>query len=255
MKYIIFSLIIVFTFASLDQPAAVESEEACCYCEVGNFPENQKKFFHTGCEFWLKSQSHCVSKEVVPQNTDYSFFSCPSERLKIGYVGHWSNSQETWNYLQNSILPLFKRKFREIELDNTACRSIDRPEFLLKKILEQNWGNSLRLVVEGNQVDSVGLWEKLLGPSINLKAKVDTEIGKVTYPNCKKFLNRPCMKDVQLSQSGYCQRGDKSFSFRGTSSTMLQEIACCKVEEVGRGEDSTTAVRFLWTDKKNCTVL
>ena len=165
-----------------------------CYCEVGNYPPDQQKFFRAGCDLWLKDQKNCDFKKTVSQNYNYRSVVDfkKTNQLKIGYVGHWSNASETIQHLHEHIVPLAKEFSISLDVDNTACKALDDPYYVNDYLKTQRLPANSAITYKGNQVNSVGLWEKLLGPSLNLNASVSSVTQQVSFPRCLLFEGRNC---------------------------------------------------------------
>ncbi len=217
----------------------------CCFCEIGDLPASQQSFFKMGCNMWLKTQKNCDVKAVVPQNANYADMnlSCRNGEMSVGYVGHWESSYQTVNYLQRSIVPAIKNHNVSVQVNNTACRSMSAPDDVFKfvKGLALPTGKSLSVV--GNQVLSVGKWDILLGSSINFIAGASSNKDSVQYPSCKSFKDRPCMQQIQQNESAVCIAGNKKQT----------QLTCCGVEEMSMGESSQMQLKFVWTEKLNCS--
>lgn len=178
--------IFLFVFTTIASITSFASK--CCYCEIGNYPQNQQSFFKMGCNLWLGSQKNCDVKEIVPQNSRYDQMDlqCKNGDLVVGYVGHWGSSYETVDYLQRTIVPVIKNQNVSVKVDNTACLSMSSPKVVFDFVKSLNLPEGKNLSVVGNQVISIGKWDTLLGSSINFGAMVSADKEEIQYPSCKK---------------------------------------------------------------------
>jgi hypothetical protein len=219
---------------------SVANADKCCFCEVGTDPANQMGFFKKGCQLWLNMQKNCDSKEIVPERTQYQFRDLKCDNLAIGYVGHWSSALETAIYLRDFIAPTMQKfALKNVVVDNTACSGMNNPEIVSTVVHSIPLNPGQRLEVVGNQADSIGMWEVILGPSYNFWARVESDKPGITFPSCRQFEDRPCLTNVQYGQGGRCV--DRS--------GQLKSLKCCTVVE-NRGE--TNLSRVVWSEPQYC---
>jgi hypothetical protein len=241
-KWIFAILILLFSQLSF-------SANKCCYCEIGDGPANEIGFFKLGCNMWLAKQNDCAFKQTVEQNYPYADIStndlvCANGgTMNVGYVGHWSGSKETVTYLKKILLPAIRRHAMTINFDNTACKAMQDPNMVQSFIVRERLPNGTALNARGNQVDSIGLWEKVFGKSPNFWAIASTDHPNVQYPDCASFENMNCMQNVQLNEKAVC----KSNSHGGK----LRTLACTEVKTriIGpnnRGYD----IHYIWVAAK-----
>ncbi|MFZ4404491.1 MAG: hypothetical protein ACOYOK_10355 [Pseudobdellovibrionaceae bacterium] len=177
-----------------------------CYCEVGEYPSGQQKFFKVGCDIWLSEQKNCDVKEKVPQNFDYTqlaeFSSAKTEDqaplLVVGFVGHFSGSREMISYLNQSIVPILKTG-ASVEVDNTACLSMKNPDFVLQYVKSLELPKNQTLKVTGNQATSIGKWDVVLGRSKNVPAVATSQSTEVIYPSCKRNQGMNCIQQIKFN--------------------------------------------------------
>lgn len=213
-----------------------------CYCEIGAYPQDQQKFFRIGCQIWLGEQENCQIKKIVPQFYNYlnEWNYSRTTKLHIGFVGHWSNSDETMNYLDEQIFPMLRQNINHIEIDNTACKALDRPYEVQNHINRERLPANVTLKLKGHQVNSVGKWDKLIGNSFNLDAMVSTIHGQPAFSSCKYFEGKSCLHTVQLNDSGLCLNQNQK----------LKKLTCCKrLVDSGNGEDMTPQEKYLWSER------
>jgi hypothetical protein len=233
---------VIISLYAVGANTAAASTKAC-FCEVGSKPENQVRAFSLGCSMWLRTQKNCVSKQKVSEGTDYSRLNLPlgTSDVSIGYVGHWFNSGETVIYLQNVVTPLMKQKNVSVTIDNTACKAMENPLQVLDHVKRLRLQDHQSLVIRGNQVNSVGKWDIILGSNFNFYAIVSSITREITYPRCKGFQNGACLPKVQLNEVGTCV--DKN--------GQQAQLRCCKVR---KGPiDRSSIDRFAWLSENECS--
>ncbi|HPI41855.1 MAG TPA: hypothetical protein PLJ21_13680, partial [Pseudobdellovibrionaceae bacterium] len=194
---------------------ATDAAKKCCICETGNYPKEEIGFFYQGCRFWLDDQKNCSSQWIVEENTNYSVkhkeigLDCINGSLKIGFVGHWFNSQQTLKYIDKILLPAMKTLNVDVSVENTACLAMENAssvqEHIVKRSQESRWPAGKQMVFAGNQASSVGIWEKFMGSGYNFTATAATFISEVFYPSCKTFENRNCLVSVQKNEQAHCR--------------------------------------------------
>lgn len=214
-----------------------------CYCEIGAYPTNQQKFFRTGCSLWLKDQRNCDQKKIVSQDFNYRselIANSSISKLRIGYVGHWSGSEETVRYLDFNIIPVIKDFSVSVDIDNTACLAMKDPYYVRDYIWQQRLPANATLTFKGNQVNSVGKWDFILGPSLNLVAQASSNNYQVSFPRCLLFEGRSCLENPQSNNSGLCLDDQKK----------LKRLTCCqKLIDVGIGDAPSYQEKFIWSDQ------
>lgn len=217
----------------------------CCYCEIGQYPENQQGFFKMGCNIWLAAQKNCDVKEIVPQNTNYSEgdLQCKGGDLVVGYVGHWGSSYETVRYLANRIVPAMQKHGVSVEVDNTACLAMSQPHTVLDYVKGLGLPENQSLSVSGNQVLSIGKWDAVLGDSVNFGAKVSSTQSAVMYPLCKRFRGYNCIGQIQLQNFGTCMEEDGQ----------LKKLGCCAVPGSPQPDGmNVPTTNYIWTEGESC---
>jgi hypothetical protein len=228
----------------------------CCICETFKGIAKERPFYELGCNLWLSRQLGC-NKKILRQfegTTDENLVTykplevpaeCEGGRLRLGYVGHWSSTLQSLRYLQNNVIPAMKKYDVDIDIDNTACTSMQVGEVFskIKNNLGIPRGKTLRF--RGNQVTSIGEWQSI-DPLVkaNVPAVWDSRREGIEYPSCKNFSNQPCIhmqvgsfircrhlqtKNVQLLQ---CRQSSKSRRFWTTpTDTALGWMALKNIQE------------------------
>ncbi len=177
----------------------------CCICQTGAKPENQTHWFKKGCHAWLSKQKSCTSKKIVGIEKDSiieSAASCEDGKVKLGYVGHWGNSNELINFIENSLAPTIKYYNVEVDYDQTACTSMNKPRVIERFFKTLNLNR--KLTIKGNQVTSTGIWDDYLPHKTNFWAKIDSEEKKIEFPSCSEFENKTCFGKYQKNEFGKC---------------------------------------------------
>jgi hypothetical protein len=195
----------------LSMVAQVSFASTSCICQTGSMPKEQIPFFKAGCKMWLMSRT-CDEKKTVSVDEDLSKILSPDVRggkLELGYVGHWPSADETIYFLEQKILPLMTKLDIDVLVDNTACLGMDNA-FIVQNYLAQQKINGLKNKLEftGNQVISIGMWDKILIGHHNLYASASTETDKVSYPACSEFELKVCSRKDQKNQTGLCENNE-----------------------------------------------
>ncbi len=188
-----------------------------CICQYPNtdthYGQGKKGeigFYKLGCAYWYQTQKDCRLTETIDINDSLKPFLDKrirsDEKIKIGYVGHWSGSYTTLKYLDNEIKPLLDRYRVSIEIDNTACEPLNDPKLVYNHIKKYELQEGTFLRVEGAQGTSIGMWDKLSRNYrfADLLAYADTRETSPGYPDCSKYLNQKCTKH-QANEYGYCK--------------------------------------------------
>jgi hypothetical protein len=210
-----------------------------CFCETGNFPQNEIKYFKLGCQIWLSEQANCTNQEIVPTGTSYVDRRMASEpgQVNIGYVGHWASAGQLVNYLKDTVKPLLDSGL-SVSIDNTACLSMDQPEKVLSYVESLQLPANQELKIKGNQANSIGEWEALVGSGFNFWAKVTSGRNEIEFPNCDDFEHYACLKRYQLNHHGRC------LDSRGN----LIQLTCCQVA----ADSEIEPAYYQWEQKENC---
>lgn len=197
---------------------------ACCACQTGSYPSEQVPFFSAGCKLWLAGQNNCDQSMTIPVAAGVSALpeSCDGKVVKLGYVGHWSSAYESANFLDILMYDGVQKRKMSFEVDNTACRGMDRPEQVTERMSQAQFPAGQYITYKANQVVSVGMWDGLLIGKSNLWAQYDSRTQQTTYPTCKEFERKGCtdLGGLQTGETGSCRETDGS----------LKELSCCPIE-------------------------
>jgi len=177
----------------------------CCICQTGSSPENQIHWFKKGCRAWLSKQKSCTSKQVVGVDKNSMINSakaCEGGKVKLGYVGHWGNSNQLIDFIESSLAPTINFYNVEIDYDQTACTSMNKPG-LIENFFE-GLNLSKKLTIKGNQVTSTGIWDDYLPHKTNFWAKIDSDNKEIEFPSCSQFENKTCFGKYQKNEFGRC---------------------------------------------------
>jgi hypothetical protein len=237
-------LLTLFFSASLVGNFAVAQD--CCVCEIGKDPEHQQGFFELGCRLWLGEQKGCASKVTVVQGTDYrslDFNRCsPQGRIRLGYVGHWRDSWQSIFYLRYRVVPLARERRQSVIVDNTACLAMKEPERVLESLRQERLPPGLFIHFRGNQVESVGKWDKIFGRSINVWAEARTDHADVIFPACRDFEDKACFSGNQLEDRPRCR------SAQGE----LITLRCCQKEDLYSEGGAMNSNSYFWKKVQDC---
>lgn len=186
----------------------------CCICQTDTSPEEHIKWYKTGCKMWLLSKG-CPMGEVISQDDnikDHIPKSCEGKKLKLGYVGHWSSSNQTVNYIKK-IMDVINEKQLSLQYENTACRAIDNPQAIKDYLSEIKPGlNGREVSISGNQAISTGMWDPILPGKHNINSTVTTSSDSIAYPSCRKLVDKGCWAMFQEGETGICEEEDSSKS-------------------------------------------
>lgn len=214
-----------------------------CVCQTGAEPVSEIKFFKAGCSAWLKVQ-RCDERKMVSINDDLDALLKNSENggtLKLGYVGHWSSSNQTNHFLKERIIPLSKKKNMNVNIDNSACSAMSDAfivQDLLTKAKEE--GLQTKITFKGNQAISLGLWNWFIGFTYNLPATASTEFQNAKFPKCEEFENKSCSESFQDKENGFCVNEIRQ----------LERLQCNKMEKiVVNSESEMKVIEHSWERK------
>lgn len=216
-----------FLFLVVQRPGFLLANEIHCICQFGTTPIYQIPFFKLGCLKWLHEQNRCDSIKIIElpdfKNSFHEInlpYSAKDGLLKLGYVGHWANTQDSALYILKVILPTIEKNNVNVLIDNTACKGAEVPQLIVNSakltpiIFPQNhW-----IKYKANQVISVGMWSSFgLPSSINFGAIVTLPDGVIDYPSCTDFDGKFCLNSIQKNQKANCLN----------NSNQIQELQCC----------------------------
>jgi hypothetical protein len=155
-------------------------------------------FYKMGCAAWLLSETQCRKEKIIDINLSLEPYLNErirsNEKIRIGFVGHWSSSRELVRYLDADIVPLMKKYNTSIEVDNTACSGMSDPESVQAYLEGIEISDETYLRVEASQVTSIGMWDKLSISfrKADLVAFGDTRGSDNMYPKCEIFYKKRC---------------------------------------------------------------
>jgi hypothetical protein len=178
-----------------------------CACEIG-WDKNEKFFYRLGCDMWL-GKFKCDSKKVIDRKPgtklqQYLPKIKSGDTLAIGYVGHWYNTRETLNYVENQLLPIAKTKGVQVLYDNTACNPMQDPEGVQDYLMELNIPQTSLVQVKGNQNISIGMWDDVHVGKTSFYAYASTEWSTAKFPPCNAFEGKVCSAAAQAGERGRC---------------------------------------------------
>jgi len=166
-------------------------------------------FYKMGCAAWLLSETKCRKEKIIDINKSLEPYLDQkiryNEKIRIGFVGHWSSSRELVRYLSADIVPLMTKYNIPIEVDNTACSGMSDPESVQAYLETVQKSDESYLRVEASQVTSIGMWDKLSISfrKADLVAYGDTRGGDNMYPKCEVFHRKRCT-GFQSREIGKC---------------------------------------------------
>ena len=200
MKLLLLSLVLItLSFNSFAQ-------NDYCLCETGNSPKLEVPLYRAGCKLWLASEA-CDGKKVISIDDDLDLAiprSFDGKKVKLGYVGHWSSTGESAEFIMKRILPLNQSRGISFFIHNTACYSTDRTLNLQTFMNVLDVAPGTVITFQGNQTASVGMWEKFIPFKENMYSIVSTNLSKPIFPACIEFEGKRCLGRIQLNEVGIC---------------------------------------------------
>lgn len=182
------------------------AQDDFCLCETGNSPKNEVPFYRAGCKLWLASQS-CHEKKVISIDDDLDSAiprTSDGKKVKLGYVGHWSTTGESIDYILDRILPLNKGRRISFFIHNTACYAT-KDTYILQDLMNLiNIDPETSITFQGNQAASVGMWEKFIPFKENMYSIVGSNLSAPIFPPCEEFQGKRCLGSIQLNEQGFC---------------------------------------------------
>lgn len=218
MRRSLITLLFLFSFSTLAD---------VCICQYpgldakyGGANKGEIGFYKLGCAAWLLAQTQCRSQVVINENANLNEYigqiRSTEEKIKIGYVGHWTSSKTTIDYLDDIIYPMIMKYKVPVHVENTACSSMDNPQTVFDKLDEYKLPSGAYIRYKGNQTTSFGLWNKVITKynKANLYAIADTRYKSPLYPYCDDYKGRSCI-EAQNKDIGSC-----------ISNGQLQKLQC-----------------------------
>jgi hypothetical protein len=197
-------LVTLVSAASLTEKAQAGTH---CLCQYGAEPVSEQFLFKIGCDMWFKQKTDCTTTSMEQIQETGALALPESDRggiVKLGYVGHWSDSAETEDFIANVVVPTVTESQVSVEVENTACDPMDDAvsvqNFLHGLILPT--GKYVRMW--GTQTISVGLWNEVLPGRPNLWAIADSRWTEPQYPTCPQYQDYACNTLEQKGESGFC---------------------------------------------------
>jgi hypothetical protein len=259
--------------------------KTACVCQIGLDPFYQRGIFRMGCDRWLREQPNCDFSVIQDLSTEKGPLALDASvtrgTLRLGYVGHWANTIESYNYFQQTVAPTMNKYKVAVAWDNTACSGLAKPESFLELLnIEKDYSLRMQeidrqsnknreiiaqmtkgrytptpvreipfwmtapLIYRANQTRSVGLWDRyIMASSSNLWAMVNVKQNKITFPTCEAFLSQPCTAPYQLKETGRCR----------IPSGRLKSIVCCEKPDASFGNDQTSTYQGAsWVEGTKC---
>ena len=212
MKSFIFIVLIV---------AASISYADICICQYpdldakyGDANKGEITFYRAGCNLWLAMEKGCRLKRIANINKDLKPFLSKKiknrETVRLGFVGHWSSSNELIRYLDGVVEPLLKRFRNSFMIDNTACYAMESPQKVYDHIKKYAITKGHYLRVKGNQTTSISMWQTLSANTVkgNFFAVADSRKVAASYPYCSAYHKKRCTK-YQRRESASCIKDGK----------------------------------------------
>lgn len=195
-----------------------------CICQ---YPKEDARFgegvrgeigsYKMGCALWLIKEKDCRREKIMSINRPLEPFLSRvlrnTEKVRVGYVGHWSSSEEMVGYLKSDIEPL-RQKFQvPFVITNTACLAMENAHIVQDYVKTIPSSDKAYLAVEGTQTTSIGVWDEVIPHKrkADLIASVDSRQLAPVYPHCKEFLRKGCTA-FQEAEKGFCSEDDGSLS-------------------------------------------
>ncbi len=182
-----------------------------CACEKGK-NQNEKFFFKTGCDLWLRTKK-CDTKKVVyrkPTQKLSQFLPTPKagDIYELSYVGGWNNFSQTIRYVDSQVVPLAQKKGVDVRFDNTGSRPMADPEAVQEYLMNLSIPSGSQILIKGSQVDSLGMWDELFYRKYNFYAYASTQWTNPKFLPCEKIENKVCSAAYQADQRGRCYDGN-----------------------------------------------
>lgn len=176
-----------------------------CLCQTGATPLVQTPAFWTGCQVWLRAQNECSEKRTdgfggaleLPRHWR-------NGTLRLGYVGHWDNANQTISVLRNDILPALADRRLNLDWRNSACGPMDDPEYVQNELPYMRFERGTFVRIIGAQTISMGQWSGLLPTSANVPATADSRRQQPSFPRCSDYQNEACLSRWQDGRRVTC---------------------------------------------------
>jgi hypothetical protein len=227
------------------EPSMAVEKRDLCICQTGTAPSNEIKFFKLGCKTWNMTQ-RCDEK--ITMSLDDSIEDVLAQRpgvksVKLGYVGHWSSSRESNEFIREKVLPSVKKYKVYFDIHNSACSSMDNP-YQVKSFFKKLGPDARYIHMYGYQAISTGGWDPILPGKNNFWSAVNGNSLEVKFPNCKEYEQKQCMGMFQNDEEGVCyNEKDKKFV---TLKCLERTRKVTMQNPNGRGVTQLNQTRFEW---------
>lgn len=173
-----------------------DETERVCVCEVQakrNSNAKEYPFYRAGCSNWLARQK-CSVKKIVEEGDSIDDLLVGGEKsaLIMGYVGHWSGSEESIRYLEERIEPIVKKHDVTVYYDNTACSGASDPVAMLNHLSELDPEVGKKIILKANENVSVGEWDGVLKLFVKSNAPVVTCSDAIQVQHCSRYQDKNC---------------------------------------------------------------
>ncbi len=249
MKLLFSIMLITLSFTS-------QAQDDLCLCETGNSPKVEIPFYRAGCKLWLASQA-CQEKKVISIDDDLDSAiprSLDGKKIKLGYVGHWSSTGESAQFIIERILPINQNRGISFFIHNTACYSTQqtlRFQELMKLLVI---APETAITFQGNQAASVGMWERFTPYNENMYSVVGTNLSRPIFPACEEFEGKLCLGRIQLNEEGICTSVVKGQKLNQTLVCQKVKVKVKKINSKKDGgliEQEVTATKWIKKNEKN----
>jgi hypothetical protein len=243
-----FVLLSLAIFGFNSEPSIASEKRDLCICQTGTAPSNEIKFFKLGCKTWSMTQ-RCDEKITI--SLDDSIEDVLAERpgvksVKLGYVGHWSSSRETNEFIEEKVLPSVKKYKVHFDIHNSACSAMSDP-YDIRSFFKKLGSDARYIHMYGYQAISTGGWDPVLPGKNNFWSSVNGNSLEVQFPNCKEFEHKQCLGMFQNKEEGVCY-DDKKDKF--VTMTCLENTRKVTRQSAnGRGTRKVNQTRFEWVQQ------
>jgi hypothetical protein len=243
-----FVLLSFAIFGLNSEPAQAAEKRDLCICQTGTAPSNEIKFFKLGCKTWSMTQ-RCDEKITI--SLDDSIEDVLADRpnvksVKLGYVGHWSSSRETNEFIEEKVLPSIKKYKVHFDIHNSACSAMDDP-YRIRSFFKKLGPEARYLHMYGYQAISTGGWDPILPGKNNFWSAVNGNSLEVQFPSCKEFELKQCMGMFQSKEEGVCYDDKKEKYVTMTCLKNTRKVT--RQSANGRGTMKVNQTRFEWVQQ------
>lgn len=204
--------------------------------------------YRAGCKLWLASQA-CDGKKIISIDDDLDL-AIPrisdGKKVKLGYVGHWSSSGESAEFIMRRILPINQKRGISFFIHNTACYSTNRTLILQSFMNVLDVAPGTFITFQGNQATSVGMWEKFIPFKENIYSVVSTNLSRPIFPACEEYEGKRCLGRIQLSEEGICS---SRVDGKNVNKTLVCEEVKTRVSRINPKKDGDLIQQEVTTTK------